>query len=160
MKSGKGKKIIKYFVLSGIILCLVGALTCFLIFHTTTKTFTLNYDNLTSNIKNTTFSSLDGNEISSIASEIKIENLNKYTINAFIAKEDKRFYKHNGYDIIRIFGALKNNIKANSIVEGGSTISQQLIKNTHTNSERTVKRKLTEIKLASELEKIYTIDEI
>ena len=159
MKSGKGK-IIKYIALSGIILCLVGVLTCFFIFQATTKNASLNHSNLTGNIKSTTFSTLDNSEISSVSSEISLDKLNDYTLNAFIAKEDKRFYKHNGYDIIRIFGALKNNIKANEVVEGGSTIPQQLIKNTHTNSERTINRKLTEIKLASELEKNYTKNEI
>ena len=160
MKSGKGKKIIKYVAVSSIILCVLGILTCFCIFHSITKEKTLNHGNLTSNIKNTAFSSFDGNQISSISSEVKLNSLQPYTINAFIAKEDKRFYKHKGNDLIRIFGALKNNILSSGIVEGGSTISQQLIKNTHTNSERTIERKLTEIKLATELENNYTKDDI
>lgn len=50
-------------------------------------------------------------------------------VNAVISVEDKRFYKHNGIDIIAIGRALINDIKAMSYVEGGSTITQQLAKN-------------------------------
>lgn len=91
---------------------------------------------------------------------IKIKNLKDYTKNAFIAIEDKRFYSHNGIDIKRIFGATLENIKSASFKEGASTITQQLIKNTHLSSEKTVKRKLQEIKLALNLEKRYSKDEI
>ncbi len=80
--------------------------------------------------------------------------------NAFIAVEDKRFYKHNGVDYIRIAGALKNNIASGKLSEGGSTISQQLIKNTHLSQEKTFDRKIKEIKIAKELEKSYTKKEI
>lgn len=80
--------------------------------------------------------------------------------NAFIALEDKRFYTHKGYDAVRIGGALINNIKSKSIKEGASTITQQLVKNTHLSNERTIKRKLKEIAIATKLEKEYSKDEI
>lgn len=80
--------------------------------------------------------------------------------NAFIALEDKRFYTHKGYDVVRIGGALVNNIKSKSIKEGASTITQQLVKNTHLSNERTIKRKLKEIAIAKKLEKEYSKDEI
>ncbi len=80
--------------------------------------------------------------------------------NAFVAIEDKRFFKHKGYDIVRIGGALAKNIKAGKIAEGASTITQQLVKNTHLSAERSVKRKLMEIALAVDLEKKYSKDEI
>ena len=83
-----------------------------------------------------------------------------HTLNAFIAKEDKRFFKHHGIDIIRIAGALKTNLTKGDTVEGGSTITQQLIKNTHLSQEKTIKRKLKEIKLSKELEQTYSKDEI
>ena len=101
-----------------------------------------------------------GNEINSHSGYNDSTLIPTHTLNAFIAKEDKRFYKHNGIDIIRIFGALKNNIRAKSSVEGGSTITQQLIKNTHLSQEKTISRKLKEIKLAQELEQNYSKDEI
>ena len=79
---------------------------------------------------------------------------------AFIATEDKRFYKHKGYDIVRIGGAILSDIKAGKTVEGASTITQQLIKNTHLTHERTLKRKIKEVALAINLEKKYSKDEI
>jgi len=80
--------------------------------------------------------------------------------NAFVSIEDKRFYKHHGLDYIRIFGALVNNIKSRQIKEGASTISQQLIKNTHLTAERSINRKIQEAKLALNLEKRYSKDDI
>lgn len=80
--------------------------------------------------------------------------------NAFIALEDKRFYSHKGYDPIRIGGAIISNIKSHSVKEGASTITQQLVKNTHLSNERTIERKLKEIAIARKLEKEYTKDEI
>lgn len=80
--------------------------------------------------------------------------------NAFVAIEDKRFYSHKGYDPIRIGGAILKNLKAGAMREGASTITQQLIKNTHLTQERSVKRKLKEIALARDLERKYSKDEI
>lgn len=91
---------------------------------------------------------------------IKISDINDYTKNAFIAIEDKRFYSHNGIDFRRILGATLQNLKTMSFKEGASTITQQLIKNTHLSSEKTLKRKLQEIKLAILLEKRYTKEQI
>lgn len=80
--------------------------------------------------------------------------------NAFIALEDKRFYTHKGYDIVRIGGAMLSNIKAGKIKEGASTITQQLVKNTHLSQERTLARKLKEIAIARKIEQNYSKDEI
>lgn len=93
-------------------------------------------------------------------SYIKLSKLSTNTKNAFICAEDKRFYKHNGLDFIRIGGAIISNVKSGSFSQGGSTISQQLVKNTQLSNEKTIKRKLKEIKLTGELEKNYTKDEI
>ena len=78
---------------------------------------------------------------------------------AVIAIEDIRFESHNGVDIKRLFGAFIANMSSNS-VEGGSTITQQLIKNNILTSERSYKRKLQEAYLALQLEKEYSKDEI
>ncbi|MBO5712789.1 MAG: transglycosylase domain-containing protein, partial [Clostridia bacterium] len=91
---------------------------------------------------------------------VELSTLNDYTINAFISIEDKRFYSHNGVDVKRILGAILSNVKALKIKEGASTISQQLIKNTHLSSEKTLKRKLNEIYLTMQLENRYTKNEI
>lgn len=89
-----------------------------------------------------------------------LKNLNDYTKNAFIAVEDKRFYEHDGIDLYRIVGAIKNNIISGRVKEGASTITQQLIKNTHLTGDKNASRKINEIRLARELEKRFSKDEI
>jgi penicillin-binding protein 2A len=83
-----------------------------------------------------------------------------HTRAAFIAAEDKRFYRHKGVDLRRVIGAAVKNIRSGSYSEGASTISQQLIKNTHLSEEKTLKRKLEEVKLALELERRYDKERI
>lgn len=103
----------------------------------------------------------NGNKIKPSKSEyINLSKLSKNTKNAFLCAEDKRFYKHSGLDLIRIGGAIASNIKSKSFSEGASTISQQLVKNTQLSNEKTINRKLKEIKLTKNLEKQYTKDEI
>ncbi len=80
--------------------------------------------------------------------------------NAFVAVEDKRFYRHSGLDLRRIAAAVVHNLTRRSFSEGASTISQQLIKNTHLTNEKTIARKLKELKLTRALEKRYTKEEI
>ena len=89
-----------------------------------------------------------------------IAEIPRHTKLAFISVEDKRFFSHNGFDIRRIAKAVYNNVKARGFKEGASTISQQLIKNTHLSQEKTIKRKLCEWKLTRALERHYTKEEI
>ncbi len=91
---------------------------------------------------------------------IKLNEIPHFVKNAFVAIEDKRFYKHNGVDYYRVFGALKNNITSFGFKEGASTITQQLVKNTHLKSEKTIKRKVQEIRIAKEIERKYSKNEI
>ena len=91
---------------------------------------------------------------------VKIDELSKNTKNAFICVEDKRFYSHGGFDYKRIAKAAINNLKAGSFKEGASTISQQLVKNTHLSLEKTFSRKLKEVKLTKALERNFSKDEI
>lgn len=91
---------------------------------------------------------------------VALSELPAHVPQAFIAVEDKRFYSHHGLDYRRIAGATLKNIKTFSFREGASTISQQLIKNTHLSSEKTIARKLREFKLTRQLEKKYSKDEI
>ncbi|HMM30287.1 MAG TPA: PBP1A family penicillin-binding protein [Clostridia bacterium] len=81
-------------------------------------------------------------------------------VKAFVSAEDTRFYEHFGVDIIRIFGAAWQDIKAGSYVQGASTISQQLIKLSHLTAEKTMSRKLEEAVLAYQMEQRYSKDEI
>ncbi len=91
---------------------------------------------------------------------VSLDELPDYVPQAFVSVEDKRFYSHHGLDYKRICGALLKNIKTFSFREGASTISQQLIKNTHLTSEKTINRKLREFKLTKILEKRYSKEEI
>ena len=91
---------------------------------------------------------------------VRLQDIPKHTQQAFIDTEDKRFFSHNGFDVKRIAKAFLKNLKAKGFKEGASTISQQLIKNTHLSQEKTVKRKLKEWKLTRALEKKYSKEEI
>ena len=90
---------------------------------------------------------------------VSIDDIPQMLQNAFIAVEDARFYEHNGVDVKRIVGALVTNIATGSS-QGGSTITQQLIKKTVLSSEQSYKRKLQEAYLAMELETRYTKEQI
>ncbi|MBQ4266093.1 MAG: PBP1A family penicillin-binding protein [Clostridia bacterium] len=90
---------------------------------------------------------------------VSIDEIPQMLQNAFIAVEDARFYEHNGVDVKRIVGALVANLTTGSS-QGGSTITQQLIKMTVLSSEQSYKRKLQEAYLAMELETRYTKDQI
>lgn len=94
------------------------------------------------------------------SSYIKSSAIPQHTKDAFISIEDKNFYKHNGVNYKRMAKAMANNIKSGKLKEGASTISQQLIKNTHLTSEKTFDRKIKEIALAKKLEKKFSKDEI
>lgn len=78
---------------------------------------------------------------------------------AFVAVEDARFYTHNGIDLKRIIGSFVQNLTSNTN-QGGSTITQQLIKNTVLSSELSYKRKIQEAYLAMQLETMYTKSQI
>ena len=90
---------------------------------------------------------------------VSISEIPKTLQNAFIAVEDARFYEHNGVDVKRIIGAFVANFTTGS-TQGGSTITQQLIKQTLLSSEQSYKRKLQEAYLAMELETRYTKEQI
>lgn len=91
---------------------------------------------------------------------VKLDNVSPYLVNAILTIEDKRFFEHQGVDIVRIGGAFVKNIKAGKIVEGGSTITQQYVKNLFLNSEQTFKRKIQEIMISIKFESIYEKDEL
>ena len=95
---------------------------------------------------------------------VSIDSLPDYLPNAFIAVEDKRFYKHNGVDWIRSVGAAIVNVKAGGVSQGSSTISMQLARNVFPKElpgqERTMRRKLLEIRVAKAIEHRYSKAEI
>ncbi len=89
-----------------------------------------------------------------------ISSLPDHVPQAFIAAEDKRFYEHDGADDAAIARAAWSNMRAGETVSGASTITQQLIKNLVLDSRQTMSRKAQEMKLARELEKKLSKDDI
>lgn len=91
---------------------------------------------------------------------VSLSEIPDHAASAFIAAEDQRFYEHGGVDLKRIFGALWHDVKTRSFAQGASTITQQLVKLTHLNSEKTLSRKTQEIVLALALEQRLSKNEI
>ena len=83
-----------------------------------------------------------------------------YLSQAVVAAEDQRFYTHFGIDIFGILRAYYTNLKAGKIVQGGSTITQQLAKIIYLSPERTFKRKLQEALIAIQLERQFSKEQI
>ena len=79
---------------------------------------------------------------------------------ALVAVEDRRFYKHNGFDIIGTARAIYNDIRAKELLEGGSTISQQLAKNLYFPKDNTLQRKIAEIFMAMKIEREYEKEDV
>lgn len=91
---------------------------------------------------------------------VKITNLPQHVKDAFISIEDKEFYFHRGLNYKRMLKALMTDLKNGNLNQGASTISQQLIKNTHLSSKKTFSRKLNEIILTKKLERNFSKDKI
>ncbi|WP_368042545.1 transglycosylase domain-containing protein [Ectobacillus sp. JY-23] len=112
----------------------------------------------------TKFYDKDGNFIYEYGKErrtkITYEQVPKILEDAFIATEDARFYQHHGVDVKRTMKAIFENVTGDFGAQGGSTITQQVIKNSFLTSEKTLKRKVQEWYLAYQLEKKYTKHEI
>ncbi len=91
---------------------------------------------------------------------IRIKDMSKYLPEAVIATEDRRFYSHLGLDPIGLLRAMVANFRAGHVVQGGSTITQQLAKNLFLTPERTYRRKIQEMLLALWLEHRFTKDQL
>jgi len=90
---------------------------------------------------------------------IKLNDLPPHIKNAFLTAEDKDFYHHKGFSPVGLVRAVYKNFTKDRL-EGGSTITQQLIKNTLLTNEKTITRKIKELILAFQVENIFTKDEI
>lgn len=93
-------------------------------------------------------------------SYITLDQISPYLIDAFISIEDKKFFNHQGIDLLRIGGALLANIKAGEITQGASTITQQYARNLFLTQDKNIKRKIDEIFIAINLENKYSKEEI
>ncbi len=91
---------------------------------------------------------------------VKIEYIQDRVINAFLSAEDDNFYNHSGVDYIGVMRAMVKNIQAGRVVQGASTITQQVVKQIWLTSERTYTRKLKEFILAQKIEKVFSKKEI
>lgn len=91
---------------------------------------------------------------------VALEHIAPVLRDAVVAIEDRRFYQHAGVDLTAIGRAAVRNVDEGAVVQGGSTITQQYVKNTVTGSEQTLARKIREAALAYQLEQHYTKDEI
>ena len=91
---------------------------------------------------------------------VPLAELPVHLIDAVLAIEDRRFFEHGGLDLRRLAGAMLANLRALRIVQGGSTLTQQLVKNVFLTDERTIARKLREAWLALRVERTNTKEEI
>ena len=91
---------------------------------------------------------------------VRLEEMPDHLIKAVLATEDRRFYEHYGIDFYGTFRALVTNARAGGVVQGGSTITQQLAKNLFLSNERTIERKINEAFLALWLESRLSKKEI
>lgn len=100
------------------------------------------------------------NQIKKDKDYTKLEDIDQDFLDAIVSVEDHRFYDHKAVDFIALTRATLNNIKTGKIVQGGSTITQQLAKNLYLNGDRNFTRKISELFIANDLEKKYSKDEI
>ncbi len=83
---------------------------------------------------------------------VPVDEMPDHVIKAVLATEDRRFFEHFGIDVIGLARAMSQNVRANSVVQGGSTLTQQLAKNLFLTNERSMERKIKEAFLALWLE--------
>ena len=126
---------------------------------------TLDPDKLTSLAQTGAIYDKDGNYVTTLVGRenrtvIDTSSLPHHVADAFLAAEDLRFYKHPGFDVTRMVGALLSNVRSGGFDQGASTITQQLVKLSHLSSQKTIARKLEEIWLAFQLEQLYTKEQI
>jgi 1A family penicillin-binding protein len=91
---------------------------------------------------------------------VALSQISPHLVRAILAIEDQRFYQHGGFDVIRVLGAGWNNILERRAEQGGSTITQQLARLSFLTPEKTLRRKLQEVILATRLEHAFSKDQI
>jgi len=103
-----------------------------------------------------TFTDRYGNEIGQRGriqgDSVAVDDMPDFVVQAVLATEDRRFFEHWGIDFLGLTRAMSENVRANSVVQGGSTITQQLAKNLFLTNERTIERKVKEALLSVWLE--------
>ena len=153
MKKKKKFKILRFFVIM-VFISVIGYFSIYLFAKTTPKLSINSANSLYLYDKNNNLYS--GNE----DDWISLNNISKHLINATISVEDKNFYKHDGFDYLRILKALYTNIISGKTVQGASTITQQYAKNLYLTFDKTWNRKFEEAWLTIRLESQYDKDQI
>ena len=92
--------------------------------------------------------------------EVALGQMSPHLIDAIVAIEDQRFRTHNGIDLVRIASAALADLRSGRAAQGGSTITQQLARQSFLTPAKTVRRKLQEMILASRIERMYSKDKI
>ena len=92
--------------------------------------------------------------------EVPLERISPHLVRAIVAIEDQRFYEHAGVDFVRVLGAAVNNLREGRRAQGGSTITQQLARQSFLSADKTLRRKLQEVVVAARLEGEFSKDEI
>lgn len=112
----------------------------------------------------TTFCAGDGEVIKTFAaytySNVELKEVPEQLVKALIATEDKNFYKHEGYDLLGLARSMVANVLAGHVVQGASTITQQLSRILFLSNEKTFTRKIKELQVAAQIEKTISKDKI
>lgn len=157
-------KIILLIILS--VFVLIVSLFSAIVVSIISKTPATDLNNLSSSFNQSSYIySKDGNLIEKVESLEYRTLINIYDIpdnvkNSFIAIEDHRFYKHKGLDPIGIASSVAANIKSHSLIRGGSTITQQLVRSVYLTNQKTFGRKIQEAYLSLRVEDVLNKDEI
>lgn len=162
---GNLKIIFKYSILAAVILFLSGVLTSVIVYFYLSKDLP-KISSLTDYHPSiiTEIYSDDNRKIAELYHErrvvVPLSEMPAMLIEAFIASEDARFYKHQGVDFLSIVRAFIKNLEAGEIVQGGSTITQQVTKSFFLTPERSYNRKIKEAILAYRIDKTFSKQEI
>ena len=92
--------------------------------------------------------------------EVPLTRVSRHLVRAILATEDQRFYDHRGVDTVRVLGAIVANLRQGRRAQGGSTITQQLARQSFLTLDKTMRRKVKEAILAAQIERTYSKDEI
>ncbi len=92
--------------------------------------------------------------------DVPLSRVSPHLVRAILAIEDQRFYEHGGIDVVRVAGAAWNNVLEGRAAQGGSTLTQQLARQSFLTPDKTIQRKLKEIVVAARLEDEFSKDEI
>ena len=164
-KRGRGKVALIWFICIAVLAVLAAAVAYLLVILNGERILSANINKLDLD-RSTIVADASGNQIAKISiaggnrEYVQYKDIPKAVRDTFVAVEDKRFYEHGGVDLFGIGRALAKDVVARSMVEGASTITQQLARNLFLNADKTWFRKGTEASIALALERHKSKEEI